>query len=226
MISPTNYAYQFRVDILPIKDISGDVNILKKHYSLQLCKMVTQEEFADWLCCYEVSDNGKHHYQCILWKQGPVLTQKQRDGMKAKYFRENKNSKNAISFTDAKKIVNLTAYVLKDQEEMDEKNYPNNNIITTLTLEQIQKIPTWLTKHALKNQWKKELEDEILLIISEDVYGRRPTKIQFAKQVIKFHIDNQHPPPSKLMLFKLLLKYLPSYTEENYLVDIGFIQQY
>jgi hypothetical protein len=139
--------------------------------------------------------------------------------MKAKYFRKNRDTNNSISFTDAKKIVNLTSYVLKDQDD-----YPGHNIISTLTKEQVNKIPEWLTKNALKSKWKQELEDEILIIISEDVYGHRPNKFKFGLEVIKFHIDNDHPPPSKLMLYKLLLKYLPSYTASDYMTDIGFIE--
>lgn len=218
IISINNHAYQFRVDILPDESISEDVNILKKHYSLQICKMVTQEEFADWLCCFEISEAGKHHYQCILW-HSKILSQKDRNTLKAKYFRKNRDTNNSISFTDAKKIVNLTSYVLKDQDD-----YPGDNIISTLTKDQVHKIPQWLTKNALKTKWKKELEDEILIIISEDVYGNRPTKCKFALEVIKFHIENDHPPPSKTMLFKLLLKYLPSYTAEDYMRDLGIFQ--
>jgi len=235
IISKGNYAYQFRVDILPVHDkvmidgisvdISGDVNLLKKYYSVELCKFLTQEEFQDWICSFEVSPAGKHHYQCIIW-HSKILSTKDRNQLKAKYFRKNRDSKNSISFTDAKKIANLSSYVLKDQEEFESKTDINeDNLITTLTFEQIESIPKWLTKNALKNKWKKELEDEILIIISEDVYGRRPSKFKFATEVIEFHIKNDHPPPSRMALYKLLLKYLPSYTTSDYLQDIGFLEQ-
>lgn len=220
IISPNNHAYQFRVDVLPDPEISEDVNILKQHTCIQLCKMLTQEEFADWLCCFEISEAGKHHYQCIIWHK-KLLSQKDRNKLKAKYFRKNRDTNNSISFTDAKKITNLSSYVLKDQDD-----YPGNNIISTLTIEKVKEIPSWLTKNALKSKWKKELEDEILIIISEDVYGHRPSKFSFAQQVIEFHIKNDHPPPSKMMLYKLLLKYHPSYTVPEYMADIGFMSSF
>lgn len=235
IISKGNHAYQFRVDILPEAYPSVvDVNILKQKYLTQICKMLTQEEFEDWLCCFEIAPNtGKHHYQCIIWHR-QFLSTKTRNDMKAKYFRKNRDSKNAISFTDAKKIVNLSSYVMKDQSEyesiIDENQvmdpsgqFTEHNYMTTLTYEQISLIPKWLTKNAIKSKWKKEVEDECLLIISEDEYGRRPNKLQFGAAVLKFFIEQGHDPPSRMGLFKLALRFLPSYTYSDYMNDIGYI---
>lgn len=237
IISPNNYAYQFRVDILPsasfyCKDASSnevvDVNLLRKKYMTQICKLLTQEEFVDWVVSFEISPSGKHHYQCILW-HSRVLSTKDRNSLKSKYFRTNRDSKNSISFTCAKKVINLSSYVFKDHQEFqdltDESIIQNHDLLlTTLKWEQINLIPKWLTKEKMKAKWKQDLEDEILLIVSKDRFGHYPTKFDFAKDVLKFHIKNDKDPPHKARLFKLALKYLPTYTEEHYLVDIGFLQ--
>ena len=233
IISKNNYAYQFRVDVLDaykqimikgkLYDINHDADLLKQYYMQQLCKFVVQEEFADWICAFEIAPkSGKPHFQCILWHK-EKFTETKKNSLKAKYFRKNRDTKNSISFTSAKKINNLSSYVFKDHQEYQEnQNVEDHNLISTLNYEQVILIPKWLTKNALKAKWKQDLEDQILIIISEDEYGRRPTKHAFARQVIQFYIQEDHPPPSRMCLYKLLLKYLPSYTIETYLEDIGF----
>lgn len=202
-ISPNNHAYQFRVDILN-PDTSGN-------YAIQLCKMLTEEEFQDWICSYEIAPvSNKKHYQCILWHK-KLLSQKERNRLKAKYFRRNRDTNNSISFTCAKKITNLSSYVMKDCSQ--------NEIITTLSLEKREKIPKWLTKNAIKSKWLKEVEDEILLICSLDVYGHYPTIYETVRKIIKFYIENDHPPPSRMTILKYLLKYHPNYSISNYIDD-------
>ena len=242
IISPDNHAYQFRIDLLPsasfyCKDVSNgvvDLGLLQKSYMIQICKFLTQEEFTDWIISFETSNAGKHHFQGIIWHAN-VISQKDKNKLKAKYFRENRDSKNSISFTDAKKIVNLSSYVFKDQQhyqdlikENQEQDHitgqlTNHTFMTTLTYTQVSLIPKWLTKEKMKAAWKSELEDHILLTISEDVYGRRPSVLTTAQEIVEFHIKQDHPPPSRMMLYKLLLRYHPSYTTDNYLTDIGFI---
>ncbi len=242
IISPNNHAYQFRIDLLPTasfycKDVSNgvvDLGLLQKSYMTQICKFLTEYEFKDWIISFETSKANKHHYQGIIWHSN-VISQKEKNKLKAKYFRENRDSKNSISFTDAKKIVNLSSYVFKDQQhyqdlikDNQEQNMQghltNHTFMTTLTYQQVSLIPKWLTKEKMKAQWKKELEEHILFTISEDIYGHRPSIITTAQSIVTFHIQQDHPPPSRMMLYKLLLRYHPSYTTDNYLTDIGFIQ--
>lgn len=203
-ISKGNYAYQFRVDVLEDK----------KQTELSLCSMLTQEEFKDWICCLEYgATTNKPHYQCIIW-HNKKYTQKEKNNIKAKYFRKNRDTTNSISFTDAKKIVNLSSYVLKE----------GNDIITTLTENQVKDIPRWLSKIAMKTAWSKQVEDEMLLLCSKDVYGRYPSTIHVAKLITKYYLEESHPPPTRSKLFKLLLKYHPEFSIEDYLHRINFIQ--
>lgn len=208
-ISKGNYAYQFRVDVI--------TTIEKLEYKLVL--FLTEEEFSDYHCFLEKGEKtNKYHYQCIIWHK-KLLTTKQRNLLKAKYFLPQRNKKNAISFTSAKKIVNLTSYCQKDISE-------NNLNISTLTEEQLSKIPKWLTKNALKTKWKQQEQDFCLLHASMDVYGRYPQPLQFAKDIIKEYRDNDKHPPTKYKLYKLQLKYLPTYTINDYLRDIGYLNEY
>jgi len=205
-ISKNNHAYQFRVDVLT--DISD--------YKIKIAEMLTQEEFSDWICCLEIGDKSKKlHYQCIIWNK-KLLSTKQRNTIKAKYFRINRDSKNSISFTDAKKIYNLASYVLKENNLENE-----SHIITTLSPERRNLIPKWLSKNAIKSKWKQDLEDEILLIVSLDCFGRYPSIYDTVSKIITFYIEQEHPPPNRQMLYKHLLKYHPEYTITDYINSIN-----
>lgn len=209
-ISPGNYAYQFRVDILTTTN----------EYQNKICNMLTEEEFADWVCSYEIgAETGKPHYQCILWSSNP-LSQKERNRIKAKYFRKNRDSKNSISFTDAKKISNLTAYVMKDASQHSQEM----ELICSLSPEKREKIPEWLTKNGLRQKFEKELETELVEnIIVQDSYGRYPSMLSTAKSIVEYYLKEDHAPPGRAKLFKLLLKHHPEYLIEDYLTSISFI---
>lgn len=208
IISIGNYAYQFRVDVIQTHPTT----------EIQLCALLTQEEFTDWHCFLEKGEKThKLHYQCIIWHKR-LLTTKKRNALKAKYFPAQRLSKNAISFTSAKKIVNLSSYVQKDASQ-------NNLNITTLTPDQLAKIPKWLTKNAIKNAWIKTEQEFCLLHASLDVYGRYPTALDFTINIIKEYKQHDRCPPTKYKLFKLQLKYLPNYTITDYLHDIGYLHQ-
>lgn len=232
IISPNHHAYQFRVDILPnpsfAKDLSGNLNQLQQRYMERICDMLADEEFVDWIVSFETSPSGKHHYQSIIW-HSHLLSTKERNRMKSKWFRTNRDSKNAISFTTAKKIINLSSYVFKDHQEFQQvvqQPIINHNLFyTSLSWDQIKLIPEWLTREKMKAQFKTELEEHILFIISEDEYGHRPTVLSTATAIVKFYIQHDHAPPSRYLLYKLLLRYHPAYTPQNYLYDIGFINQ-
>lgn len=209
VISIGNYAYQFRVDVMDTHPTT----------EIQLCKFLTQEEFTDWHCFLEKGEKtNKLHYQSIIWHKR-LLTTKQRNELKAKYFLPQRNKKNSISFTSAKKIVNLTSYVQKDISENDIKH-------STLTPEQLSKIPKWLTQQAIKTKWKKTIEEFCLLHASLDVYGRYPTPLDFAINIIKEYKHYDKAPPTRYTLYKLQLKYLPTYTITDYLKDVGYINEY
>ena len=140
--------------------------------------------------------------------------------MKAKYFRKNRDSKNSISFTDAKKIVNLSAYVMKDADE----HYKEMELISSLSDEKREMIPQWLTKNAMKLKFDKGLEEAIENeIIVQDDYGRYPNMVTAVKSIIEYYLKANHAPPTKMKLFKLLLMYHPEYTIDDYLQAIGFL---
>lgn len=214
-ISPQNHAYQFRVDVL---DSSGAL-FPKQCYKKQLAIMLGEEEFRDYICSLEVGEKtGKLHYQCILWHRNK-LTTKERNRIKAKYFRKNRDTPNSISFTDAKKITNLASYCLKDLDE-ENKKY----LLCSLSDEKREKLPDWLTKNAIKQKWEKEVEDEMLLLISEDVYGHRPSPYNVGKSIVEFYLKNDHPFPTRMKLYKLLLKYHPEFTIDDYLKYVRFME--
>ena len=203
-ISKGNWAYQFRVDILTTLE----------EYQEQLGKMLTEQEFADWICCLEKGEKtNKLHYQCILWHKDKFHTNKMQ-ALKSKYFRKNRNQRNAISFTDAKKIVNLSSYVMKDNEK-------ENEVISSLTIEQREKIPKWLTKEAMKNKWKNEVEEYMELICREPVCD---TIYNTMKHLIKYYLHHDHAPPNKHTVYKLLLKHHPEYNIMRYINDFILVE--
>ena len=118
IIKPGLYAYQFRVDI-------------------SLSKLDKVEEFINkyqvvhYIVGAETSNQGKEHFQCILWFSQKVNTTKLRNWWNGKTT----NTKQPVSLTSAKKIKNLAKYTKKDK-----------NFITNLTKEDIVKIGEWCLK--------------------------------------------------------------------------------
>ncbi len=131
IIKINHYAYSFRVDVNIDDGLTRIMEFLKKY------------DVKHYICGAEVSDQGKQHFQCILWFDKKINTAKLRNWWKGKTL----DTKQPVSLTSAKKIKNLGKYTMKDK-----------NFITNLTKEEIDNIGKWSPK-VKAAEWSQLLDD-------------------------------------------------------------------
>lgn len=177
IIKPGLYAYQFRVDISNSK-ITKVIEFINKY------------EVKHYIVGAETSNQGKEHFQCVLWFSEKINTTKLRNWWNGKTT----NTKQPVSLTSAKKIKNLAKYTKKDK-----------NFITNLTEEEIDKIGEWkekvkhseftdmLDKYAMKFDDKNVEEFEQS---SHTTYKYNPNAVLYAfiSYILDFYKANRRRP--------------------------------
>jgi len=177
IIKPGLYAYQFRVDI-------SNSKITK------VMEFINKYEVKHYIVGAETSNQGKEHFQCVLWFSEKINTTKLRNWWNGKTT----NTKQPVSLTSAKKIKNLAKYTKKDK-----------NFITNLTEEEIVKIGEWkqkvkhseftdmLDKYAMKFDDKNVEEFEQS---SHTTYKYNPNAVLYAfiSYILDFYKANRRRP--------------------------------
>lgn len=139
IIIKTQFAYMLRVDVPDSKDASN------------IHKWIETTGCSYYLGALEKGkETGKLHYQLIVWFEQKLSSA---DMTKYRNWWRNKcgDHKNNHAFTSARKVASLAAYSTKE----------HGNIITNLSEEQLQKVPNWKNKQALKLTQKDEFEDRL-----------------------------------------------------------------
>ncbi len=140
IIIKTQYAYMLRADILPGYPETIDDTVLEQWIGHSGCTYYLGKIETG-------SETGKLHYQLIVWFEqklsGKEMT-KQRNWWRGKCG----THKNNHAFTSARKVVTLASYSTKDL----------GDLITNLSPEQLQLVPKWQNKKALKENKKEEFE--------------------------------------------------------------------
>jgi len=203
VVKPGYIAYQFRVD-------------LEKEYGLtRVMEFMEKYDVQYYICGAEVSDLGKHHFQCILWFNSGVNTTKLRNWWKGKTL----DTKQPVSLTSAKKIKNLSKYAMKE-----------NNFITNLTKEELVKIGKW-AKKVQESEWSERLDkwaekfsgEEIgnLVQTGYDSYAcsTEPRLNAFLSYMLDYYKSNYRR-PSRATLQYLAWKH--GYMTNNYLISKWF----
>jgi len=177
IIKPGLYAYQFRVDI-------SNSKITK------VMEFINKYEVKHYIVGAETSNQGKEHFQCVLWFSEKINTTKLRNWWNGKTT----NTKQPVSLTSAKKIKNLAKYTKKDK-----------NFITNLTEEEIVMIGEWkqkvkhseftdmLDKYAMKFDDKNVEEFEQS---SHTTYKYNPNAVLYAfiSYILDFYKANRRRP--------------------------------
>jgi len=139
IIIKTQFAYMLRVDVPDQKDLSN------------IQKWIETTGCSYYLGALEHGkETGKLHYQLIVWFEQKLSSS---DMTKYRNWWRNKcgTHKNNHAFTSARKVASLAAYSTKEQ----------GKLFTNLSEEQLQKVPQWKNKQALKLTQKDEFEDRL-----------------------------------------------------------------
>jgi len=138
IIIKTQFAYMLRLDALDTPDLT------KAH----IYKWIETTGCTFYLGGLEKGKTtGKLHFQLIVWFEQKLPPS---DMTKYRNWWRNKcgTHKNNHAFTSARKVSSLASYSIKE----------NNNIMTNLSTEQLEKVPLWKNKAALKLTQKDEFE--------------------------------------------------------------------
>ncbi len=130
LVKPGHYAYQFRVDISIAEGLT------------KVMEFITKYAVKHYIVGAETSEEGKEHFQCILWFDQKIQPTKLRNWWKGKTSK----TKQPVSLTSAKKIKNLAKYTMKE-----------NNFTTNLTQDEVNSLGKW-TQKLEKLQWAEELD--------------------------------------------------------------------
>ncbi len=178
LVKPGHYAYQFRVDISINTGLTAVMEFMK-HYNVKY-----------YIVGAETSDQGKQHFQCILWFESRVNSTKLRNWWKGKTSK----TKQPVSLTSAKKIKNLAKYTMKE-----------SNFTTNLTEEEVKSIGKWSQK-LKKVQWAEALDEYAKTFNQEEVetfeqktydtWKHNPNAIAhaFISYMLDFYKQNQKRP--------------------------------
>lgn len=199
VVVPGYYAYLLRVDYLQYS---------QDHIISLLENFFEKENIEAYYCFEEVSKVVKKlHIQAIVWSN-KIYTPSMSQKVKRDYFKEiYSQGGHCIAFTDAKKPQNLASYSAKD----------NEMILSTLTAEEITRIPIWKNIKAyqdkeFKDNLKKWFKDNSSLPIQE-----------FMIQLTKFHWDNERSQPARHLMIKYLGIYHKDYSAYDYVNSLGII---
>lgn len=139
IIIKQHYIYMFRVD-LSRNEIS----------KLQIEDFLDKYDFSHYHGAHEIGElTQKPHYQMAIWREHKALSgelSKMRN-----WWRGKTNSKtHGVALTSGRKIASLVSY--------SSKEITDNNIISNLNNNQLQKIPLWKNKSLQKIENLERLE--------------------------------------------------------------------
>lgn len=213
IVKPGLYAYQFRVDL----DI--DLGLTK------VMEFMTKYKVQYYICGAEISDLGKHHFQCILWFKEKQNTTKLRNWWAGKAD----TTRQPVSMTSAKKIKNLAMYTMKE-----------GNFTTNLKEDEVKAIGKW-KKRLADAEWADRLEEHAKAYDKtwedaakqhyanfkfddksedEEIFYYRSEKIEgFICYLLEFYRKN-HRRPTRATLVHIAWKH--GYLTNNYLYNQWF----
>lgn len=199
IVVPGYYAYLLRVDYL---DFSQEhvISLLEKFFDL--------ENIEAYYCFEEVSKVVKKlHIQAIIWSN-KIYTPSMCQKIKRDYFKDiYSQSSSSIAFTDAKKPQNLASYSAKD----------NELILSTLTPEEITRIPIWKN---IKSYRDKEFKDNLKKWFKDN--SSLPLQ-KFMVELTKFHWTNERSQPARHLMIKYLGIYHKDYSAQDYVNSLNII---
>lgn len=175
------YAYMLRVDICHTKAITTFMEWRNKYHC------------AYWILGLEfASETGKPHIQGIVWFE----TLQKKDKLRNWFRNKVDDTKQAVAFTSAKKITNLSKYCMKD-----------GNYVTNLNPNEIDAIGKWNLGDGSEYKFMKELyvEAERLSII-RDSENCLLTQRGFVVSLLGFYLLKEKR-PSKSTMDYLLFRY-------------------
>ena len=139
IIIKQHYIYMFRVDL--------SRNVTSK---LQIEEFLDKYDFSHYHGAHEIGETTqKPHYQMAIWREHKALSgelSKMRN-----WWRGKTNSlTHGVAITSGRKIKSLVSYSSKDMTE--------DNILSNLNQNQLQKIPEWKNKSLQKIENLERLE--------------------------------------------------------------------
>lgn len=181
LVKPKFYAYMLRIDI--------------NHDDAIPTFMKWKEKYrcAYWILGLEFgSETGKPHIQGIVWFESLQKKDKLRN-----WFRNKVDCrKQAVAFTSAKKITNLSKYCMKD-----------GNYVTNLTASEIELIGKWNVGDGSDYSFMKELYTEAdRLCKVRDLDNCLYSQCEFIVKLLEFYLLKGKR-PSKSTMDYLLFKY-------------------
>lgn len=130
------WAYMLRVDCLEQGDSTYTDAIKCFHEWKQ------KYDCVYYIIGKEISEKGKIHLQSIVWFESEQDKSKLRNWWKSRSAK----TKQSVAFTSAKKVKNLAKYSMKD-----------NNYVTNLHNDEIQRIGKWETAKQKRELWSEQL---------------------------------------------------------------------
>lgn len=196
-----HYVYSFRVDFL-LNNIDQMQQDMKK--------FVDKYEIPHYVCFQEEGNvTKKLHFQGALWFPYRLTTSAMMT-MRNWWLRP----KGGISFTKAKKLKSLLAYIKKDFNPYDD----SCQLFTNIEMEIInQKFATWETDQ--KKVWLEKLEDKC-----KELADTTHSKENYVDRIIDYYTANAKAPPTRNTLYKFLLRYHPEFSAANYRHDLGMFK--
>lgn len=165
-IIKTQYAYMLRLDV-PTKQNAPDTK-----FEDLIHKWINKYGCTFYLGKLENGAvTGKLHYQMIVWFE-QQLCNKTMTKLRNWWADKCGSHKNSHAFTSARKVASLASYSTKEDTEL----------FTNLSYEQLQRIPQWKNKKALK----LEKNDEFLVLLEETLlkYTEKPVNGDAYSQMV------------------------------------------
>ncbi len=192
-----HYAYMFRVDLSCNQESSSRIE-----------QWLDINDFTHWTGCHEIGEEtGKHHYQMCIWREHKLTIKEQ---TKARNWWRSKtlSEKNGAALTSARKILSLSSYSGKNSE-----NEQQFSTICNLSSSQLQRIPKWQSKRAVKVEKDKRMKETVKAL------GNTLDAESFCKQINKIYYEIY----GRCCLYKNT--YINLLYQNGYLEDYQIVQQ-
>lgn len=206
LVKPGYWAYMLRVDCLEQGDSTYTDAIKCFHEWKQ------KYDCVYYIIGKEISEKGKIHLQSIVWFESEQDKSKLRNWWKSRSAK----TKQSVAFTSAKKVKNLAKYSMKD-----------NNYVTNLHNEEIQRIGKWETAKQKRELWSQQLykfAEETVYKITEE--GHNPSSLWSRQKFLCTLLDyykkyNKRPNRSTLqyLQWKLNLRSNADFLEDMNLLS-------
>lgn len=170
-----HYAYMFRVDLNPTQESKQLID-----------SWLDLFQFTNWTGCHELGEKTeKPHYQMCVWREHKFTSSEQTKARN--WWRGKTNSKShGAALTSARKIKSLISYSRKNEKNV--KNDQKFSTICNLSLDQLERIPKWQSKKALKIEKREKLESTLKLV------SKTLTKFEFCEEFNKIYFDIYNRP--------------------------------